>query len=73
MVYETLACINAVNKLKTLKLTGSANICNRTCLKSLRLSIAFKHIDLSLVRRHESAIVKPEPRMFEAVVVSCSY
>jgi hypothetical protein len=72
-----LVCIDAVNRLKKLKLTGCVNI-KGTGLKPLRGSTVLEQIDLSFVKRTERAGAvnrsKPLPRLsvqcVEAVLTS---
>ena len=64
-----LLCINAANKLKSLKLTGCVNITGHG-LKPLYGSTVLEQIDLSLVGQHESPnIIWSGPWMSEAAVV----
>jgi len=63
-----LRCVDAVNNLKILKLAGCVNITG-SGLDMLRSSIAIQQIDMSLVGKHESASLKPEPLLSESVVI----
>ncbi|KAL7529394.1 hypothetical protein ACHAXR_002940 [Thalassiosira sp. AJA248-18] len=67
-IASILACIDAANNLKSLKLTGCVSIVGRG-LEPLRNSAVLKEIDLSLVKYHESPILEPEPSISEDVVV----
>ena len=63
-----LLCIDGVNKLKRLKLTGLVNITGRG-LDPLRCSALIEQIDLSLVKRYEGPEIDPEPTISAAAVV----
>ena len=62
-----LACIDARQTLKKLKLTGCVNIIGHG-LESLRGSISLEQIDLSLVKQHERPDIQPEPLITEVAV-----
>ncbi|KAL7537395.1 hypothetical protein ACHAXR_008867, partial [Thalassiosira sp. AJA248-18] len=64
-----LACINASNRLKTLKLAGCVNITGRG-LEPLRGSVVLEQIDLSLVGEHERPLIEPDPLISETEVLS---
>ena len=55
-----LKCIDAVNKLKTLKLTNCFHITGK-CLEPLRGSTMIEQIDLSLVGKNKSPDLDPPP------------
>ena len=59
-ISAVLMCINAVNRLKWLKLTNCINITG-VGLEPLRGSTIIEQIDLSLVGKHQSPILKPKP------------
>ena len=59
-ISSVLLCIDAVNKLKTLKLTNCLQITG-TCLEPLRGSTMIEQIDLSLVGKNKSPDLKPPP------------
>ena len=59
-ISSILICIDAVNKLKTLKLTNCLHITGAG-LEPLRGSTMIKQIDLSLVGKNESPYLKPPP------------
>ena len=63
-----LMCINAIQKLKTLKLTGVVNITGRG-LDPLRGSRILEQLDLSLVGLDESPDLSPQPLIKDTVVV----
>ena len=67
-VHSILMHINAVNKLKKLKLTGCVNITGEG-LAPLNGSVVLKDIDLSLVAQHESPDISPEPKISEEVTL----
>ena len=67
-IHAILVCIDAVNNLKILKLTGCVNIIG-SGLESLRGSLLLKQIDLSVVKKHEIPFLKTEPLISEAVVL----
>lgn len=67
-VAAMLACVDAHNKLKTLKITGCINITGRG-LEPLRGSFVLEHIDLSLVRLHDSPDMKCKSLLSEACVL----
>ncbi|KAL7533741.1 hypothetical protein ACHAXR_005422 [Thalassiosira sp. AJA248-18] len=67
-VGAVLACINAKQTLKTLKLTGCVNILGH-CLQPLMGSICLEQIDLSLVKQNEKLDIEPEPLISTAAVV----
>lgn len=62
-----LACIDATNYLKSLKLAGCVNITGYG-LEPLRHS-SIQHIDLSLVKQHENPFLESEPMLSEEAVV----
>ena len=55
-----------VKKLKTLKLTGCANIIGHW-LRTIRGSVVLQHIDSSLIGKHESPTLNPEPTVLLVV------
>jgi len=59
-IFAMLMCIDAKQTLKTLKLSGCVNITGRG-LEPLRGSTVIEHIDLSLVKQHESPNIDPVP------------
>ena len=59
-ISAVLMCIDAVNNLKTLKLTNCLGITG-ACLEPLRESTMIQQIDLSLVRKHYSPDLYPPP------------
>jgi hypothetical protein len=59
-IREVLQSIDAVNRLKTLKLTNCINITGAG-LEPLRGSTTIEQIDLSLVGKHQSRKLKPDP------------
>ena len=59
-ISSILMCIDAVNKLKTLKLANCTKITG-TCLEPLRGSTMIEQIDLSLVGKNESPKLSPPP------------
>ena len=59
-ISSVLMCIDAVNKIKTLKLTNCLRIIG-TCLEPLRGSTMIEQIDLSLVGKNESPDLDPPP------------
>ncbi len=63
-----LMCINAIQKLKTLKLTGLINITGRG-LAPLRGSIVLEQLDLSLVALNQSTKLYPEPCLTDTAVI----
>lgn len=63
-----LYCIDAVNRLKKLKLTNCISITG-SCLEPIRNSRVIKEIDLSLVGVHESPVLDPEPPLSCNVVL----
>jgi len=65
---KILRIIDAVNNLKILKLVGCVSITG-IGLNELRSSIVIQQIDMSLVGKHESASLKPEPLLSESVVI----
>ena len=66
-IRDILRCVDAANKLKVLKLAGCVNITGRG-LDILR-SAALEQIDLSLVGKHESPKIEPEPSLLESEVI----
>lgn len=67
-IRDILACVDAVRRLKVLKLAGCINITGRG-LGTLRSSAALEQVDLSLVGKHESPIIEPEPSLLESEVI----
>jgi len=65
---KILRSIDAVNNLRILKLAGCVNITGRG-LDVLRSSNEIQQIDLSLVGKHESPLIEPEPLLSEDVVI----
>eukprot|EP00984_Skeletonema_dohrnii_P018372 scaffold8557_cov100-Skeletonema_dohrnii-CCMP3373.AAC.12 len=65
-IEKVLLCIDAVNKVKRLKLTNCVNITG-VGLEPLRGSLIIEQIDLSLVGEHQSPSISPEPQ------ISCSH
>ena len=61
--------IDANSNLKILKLAGCVNITG-SGLDLLRSSVAIQQIDMSLIAKHESPILEPEPSLSENVVIS---
>eukprot|EP00984_Skeletonema_dohrnii_P004632 scaffold1635_cov124-Skeletonema_dohrnii-CCMP3373.AAC.6 len=59
-ISAVLLCIDAVNRVKRLKLTNCVNIIGAG-LEPLRGSIIIEQIDLSLVGEHQSPSISPEP------------
>jgi len=59
-IEKVLICIDAVNRLKTLKLTNCIHITGAG-LEPLRGSVIIEQIDLSLVGDHQSPWLSPEP------------
>ena len=59
-IQKMLLCIDAVNKLKQLKLTNCVNIAGAG-LEPLRGSSVIEVIDLSLVAYHQNPSITPEP------------
>ncbi|KAK1740864.1 ankyrin repeat domain-containing protein, partial [Skeletonema marinoi] len=59
-ISAVLMCIDAVNKVKRLKLTNCTKI-NGAGLEPLRGSLIIEQIDLSLVSEHQSPSISPEP------------
>ncbi|KAL7539461.1 hypothetical protein ACHAXR_009305, partial [Thalassiosira sp. AJA248-18] len=62
-----LVCIDAVSKLKRLKLTGCVNITGHG-LEPLSDSTVLEQIDLSLVGQHKTPVIYPEPLISEEAV-----
>ncbi|KAK1740839.1 hypothetical protein QTG54_008091 [Skeletonema marinoi] len=60
VISAVLMCINAVNRLKRLKLTNCINITGAG-LEPLRGSTIIEQIDLSLVGEHQNPNIYPEP------------
>lgn len=71
-LYAVLVCIDAVNKLKRLKLAGCVNIIGHG-LGPLRNSIALEQIDLSIAKQHESPLITPDPLIAEAAFIPILY
>eukprot|EP00984_Skeletonema_dohrnii_P018369 scaffold8557_cov100-Skeletonema_dohrnii-CCMP3373.AAC.9 len=65
-IEKVLLCIDAVNKVKRLKLTNCVNITGAG-LEPLRGSLIIEQIDLSLVGEHQRPHISPEPH------ISCSH
>eukprot|EP00984_Skeletonema_dohrnii_P007875 scaffold2901_cov91-Skeletonema_dohrnii-CCMP3373.AAC.19 len=65
-ICAVLICIDAVNRLKTLKLTNCINI-SGAGLEPLRGSTIIEQIDLSLVGKHQS------PRLSSRPPISCEF
>ena len=66
-INKILRCIDAVNNVKILKLAGCVNITG-SGLDLLRSSRSIQQIDLSLVGKHESPVLEPEPKISEHLV-----
>jgi hypothetical protein len=66
-IEAVLLCIDAVNKLKRLKLTNCVNITGAG-LEPLRGSAIIEQIDLSLVGEHQSPRFRTEP-----TIISCDH
>ena len=64
-----LVCINAVNTLKVLKLTGCVNVIGRG-FDPLVGSVILEEIDFSIVGQHENSGVEPELMMSQGIVRS---
>ena len=64
-IEKVLLCIDAVNKVKRLKLTSCVNITGAG-LEPLRGSLIIEQIDLSLFGEHQRPHISPEPQ------ISCS-
>ena len=67
-ISSVLICIDAVNKLKTLKLTNCLRITGAG-LEPLRGSVVIEQIDLCLAAKHQSAILDPPPPLSCELVV----
>ncbi|KAK1740855.1 hypothetical protein QTG54_008107 [Skeletonema marinoi] len=67
-ISAVLQCIDAVNKVKKLKLTNCINITG-VGLEPLRGSTIIEQIDLSLVGKHQSPILKPNPSISCEIVL----
>ena len=65
---KILRSIDAVNNLLILKLAGCVNI-SGSGLDTLRFSVAIEQIDLSLVWKHESPLLDPEPLLLQTEVL----
>jgi hypothetical protein len=65
-IEKVMLCIDAVNKVKRLKLTNCVNITG-VGLVPLRSSLIIEQIDLSLVGEHQRPNINPEPQ------ISCSH
>ena len=63
---KILRSIDAVNNLKILKLAGCINITGSGLLRS---SVAIQQIDMSLVGKHESPLLDPEPLLLQTEVL----
>ena len=63
-----LHCIDAVNTVTKLRLTNCIKITG-ACLEPLRGSRVIKEIDLSLVGRHQSPLLDPEPPISTHIVL----
>lgn len=68
-IAAALASIDAPANLKSLKLAGCIGITGR-CLAPLRKSVRLEQLDLSLVGKHESPNIWPEPRISESAVLT---
>ena len=68
VIDKILRNIDAVNDLHILKLAGCVNI-SGIGLNVLRSSVVIKQIDLSLVGKHESPLIEPDPLLSESVVL----
>ncbi|KAL7425610.1 hypothetical protein ACHAXM_000085 [Skeletonema potamos] len=67
-IERVLQCIDAVNKVKRLKLTNCVNITGAG-LDPLRGSTVIEQIDLSLVGEHQRPFLDPDPLILAAVVL----
>lgn len=67
-ISSVLLCIDAVNKLKRLRLTNCINVTG-VCLEPLRGSTVIENIDLTLVGDHVTPILYPKPRISQDVVL----
>ena len=67
-VDKILGSIDAVNNLHILKLAGCVNITG-SGFDLLRSSTVLEQIDMSLVGKHESPMIEPEPLLSEDVVI----
>eukprot|EP00984_Skeletonema_dohrnii_P008417 scaffold3090_cov75-Skeletonema_dohrnii-CCMP3373.AAC.1 len=67
-ISAVLQCVDAVNRLKTLKLTNCMHI-KGAGLEPLRGSIKIEQIDLSLVGKHKSPNIRPEPSISREFVL----
>ena len=65
---KILRSIDAVNNLQILKLAGCVNMTG-IGLDVLRTATAIKQIDLSLVGKHESPLLDPEPLLLQTEVL----
>jgi len=65
---KILRSMDAVNNLQILKLSGCVNITG-SGLDVLRSSNAIQQIDMSLVGKHESPLLEPEPSLSEDIVL----
>ena len=65
---KILKSIDAINNLKILKLGGCVNI-SGSGIGVLGSSIVIQQIDLSLVGKHESPLIEPEPLLSEDLVL----
>lgn len=63
-----LVCVDAINRLKRLKLAGCVNITG-SGLEPLRGSEVLEQIDLSLVGRYEKPHLEPKPMLSEDAIV----
>ena len=66
-VHKMIICIDGINNIKTLKLAGCVNITGRG-LHPLNTA-ALEQIDLSLVGKHESPVIEPEPLLSESAMI----
>lgn len=71
-LYAALVCIDAVNKLKCLRLTGCVQLIGQG-LESLRGSVVLEQIDLSMVGLHEKPDLDCPPSISEDVVLPILY
>ena len=67
-IHQILVCIDAVNNLRSLKLTHCFNVTGAG-LEPLRGSTVLERIDLSLVGAHESPVIEPAPPLSVDAVV----
>ena len=67
-IAKILRSIDAVNSLEILKLVGCVNIAG-SGLDSLSTATAIEQIDMSLVGKHESPLLDPEPLLLQTEVL----